>query len=180
MANQLLLPPQKFSYKEITDQFPKTGNPKKKVFFQAELRSLANGDASFGIIAYAAWKDSGKWVIGSKKVSGTDAGVAIPVLFIPPVAFANNEIVVSFKMAKQVKKAKKKSKTKEPKKGRWNEFAKLTRKLSKDKKLLAQSYLLFKTTITDNPHLEYNVTLEVNGTSLNVSTKPSPPAPPEA
>ena len=49
MANQLLLPPQKFNYKEITDQFPATGNPKKKVFFQAELRSLANGNATFGI-----------------------------------------------------------------------------------------------------------------------------------
>ncbi len=180
MANQLILPPQKFNYKEITDQFPKTGSPKKKIFFQAELRSLANGDASFGIIAYAAWKDSGSWRIGAIKVSGTDAGVAVPVPFVPPLAFANNEVVVSFKIAKKNKKAKKKKNCKDPKKGQWDEFAKLTQKLLKDKKLLEKSVLTFETKISDNPHLEYSVTLEVNGTSLSVATKPSPPAPPEA
>lgn len=176
MANQLLLPPQKFNYTEITDQFPKTGNPKKKVFFQAELRSLAGGDATFGIIAYAAWKETGKWVIGAKKVTGADAGVAVPIPFVPPVAFANNEVVLSLSPRKKGKKSKKK----DPKKGRWNEFMKLTRKLSKDKKQLEACTLLFETKISANPHLEYDVTLDVSGTSLTVSTKPSPPAPPEA
>lgn len=175
MANKLLLPPQKFNYKEITDQFPKTGSPKKKVFFQAELRSLANGDATFGIIAYASWKDNGKWIIGPKKVMGTDAGVAVPVTFVP-VAFANNEIVVSFKLSKK----RKKTIIQESKKGRWAEFIKLTKKISKDKKLLEKSSLLFQTKISANPHLEYDVTLDVDGTSLTMATKPSPPAPPEA
>lgn len=179
MANKLLLPPQKFNYKEITDQFPGTGNPKKKVFFQAELRSLAGGDATFGIIAYAAWKETGKWVIGPKKVIGADAGVAVPIPFVPPIAFANNEVALSFSITKKSKKAKKKNKKKEPKKGRWNEFMKLARKLSKDKKELEASTLLFETKISDNPHLQYDVTLDINGTSLTVSTNPSPPAKPE-
>ena len=178
MANKLLLPPQKFNYKEITDQFPATGNPKKKVFFQAELRSLAGGDASFGIIAYPSWKETGKWVIG-KIIYGADAGVAVPIPFVPPIAFANNEVALSFSITKKSKKAKKKNKKKEPKKGRWNEFLKLARKLSKDKKGLEESTLLFETTISDNPHLQYDVTLDINGTSLKVSTKPSPPAQPE-
>lgn len=177
MANQLLLPPQKFNYKEITDNFPNTGSLKKKIFFQAELRSLANGDATFGIVAYAAWKDKGKWVIGSKKVAGTDAGDGIPVPFVPPLAFANNELVVSYKLSK---KRKKKEENSEPKKGYWNEFVKLSNKLLKDNKLHQKSLLLFRTKISTNPHLEYDVTLYVEGNSVTVATKPSPPAPPEA
>ena len=78
MANQLLLPPQKFNYKEITDQFPATGNPKKKVFFQAELRSLANGNATFGIVAYVSWNVKRKWEVSSKPVK--DLFLSLPHL----------------------------------------------------------------------------------------------------
>ncbi|MEO7923841.1 MAG: hypothetical protein ABIR30_09195 [Chitinophagaceae bacterium] len=179
MANQLLLPPQKFKLTDITDQFPKTGTPKKKVFFQAELRSLANGDASFGVIAYPAWRDSGKWVIGTK-VSGSDAGAAVAKPFVPPLAFANNEVVFSFSMSEKSGKAKGKKHKKDPRKGRWNDLMKLAKKVCKDKKNMKESLLHFETSVSENPHLEYNVTLEVDGVALSVSTKPSPPAPPEA
>ena len=169
MANQLLLPPQKFNYKEITDQFPTTGNPKKKVFFQAELRSLANGNATFGIVAYASWNYKGKWEVSSKPVKGVDVGTATPIPFIPPVAFANNEVVVSFKLKKKKNKNR-----------QWNRFEKLACKLLKDQKSLDKATLPFETSIFKNPHLEYNVTLEVNGTTLSVATKPCPPASPES
>jgi hypothetical protein len=178
MANQLLLPTQKFRLKDITDQFPATGSPKKKVFFQSELRSLANGDASFGVIAYPAWKEGRKWVVGTK-VSGIAAGPAITKSFVPPLAFANNEVVFSLHLAQKKKKSKKKSK-KDPRKGRWNELMKLTKKTCKDKKMLGAANLHFKAGISDNPHLQYDVALEINGVTLDVATKPSPPAPPEA
>ena len=170
MANQLLLPPQKFNYKEITDQFPATGNPKKKVFFQAELRSLANGNATFGIVAYVSWNVKRKWEVSSKPVKGIDVGTATPIPFTPPLAFANNEVVVSFKLKKN----------KKPKNGQWKRLDKKVCKLLKDKKELEKASLLFETRISKNPHLEYDVTLEVNGTTLSVATKPCPPASPES
>ncbi len=176
MANQLILPPQKFIYKEITDQFPATGNPKKKVFFQAELRSLAGGDAKFGIVAYPAWRAGSKWIIGTK-VSGTDTGEApVPVPLTSPVAFANNEVFLSLSLTT---KERKKKKFKNPKKGRWSAFMKMARKKCKDPKADGEATLLFETKISENPHLEYNVTLDIGGTAIRVSTKPSPPAPPE-
>jgi len=180
MANQLILPPQKFKFSDLTSQFPSAGSPRKKVFFQSELRSLVNGDAVFGVVAYPSWKEGNKWVVGTK-VSGTDTGVAAPKPFVPPLAFANNEIVLAVTLIKKGEKTKKKKKKKkEPRKGRWNGLLKMTRKICKDKKMLEESFFHFEAGISDNPHLEYNVTLEINGSSLRVSTKPSPPAPPES
>ncbi len=176
MANQLILPPQKFLYKEITDQFPTSGNPKKKVFFQAELRSLSGGDATFGIVAYPAWRSGNKWVVG-KKVSGEDTGEAPkPEPFTDPVAFANNEVFLSLSLTTKDRKKKKK---KNPKKGRWSALMKMANKACKDPKSAESATLLFETKISENPHLEYNVTLDLGGTSVRVATKPSPPAPPE-
>ena len=77
-------------------------------------------------------------------------------------------------------KGKKKKSKKEPRKGRWNELMKMSKKVCKDKKKLGESSLHFVAGISDNPHLEYSVTLEVDGVALSVNTKPSPPAPPEA
>lgn len=173
----LLLPPQKFQYKEITDQFPVIGNPKKKVFFQAELRAIADGNATFGIVAYPAWREGNKWVVG-KKIDGKDTGAAPKIEpFTVPVAFANNEVVLTLNLSK---KEKKKNKKKNPKKGRWTGLDKMARKACKNEKLLDKATLLFETKISENPHLEYTVTLDMGGgTSLPVSTKPSPPAPPE-
>ena len=179
MANQLILPPQKFKFSDLINQFPTAGSPKKKIFFQSELRSLANGDATFGVIAYPSWKDGNKWVVGAK-VSGTDAGLVTAKPFVPPLAFANNEVVLAVSLIKKGKKKKKKNKNKDPRIGRWNELMKITKKVFKNKKLLDESFVQFEAKISGNPHLEYDVTLEINGTSLNIATKPSPPAPPEA
>jgi hypothetical protein len=176
MANQLILPPQKFVYKQITDQFPQTGNPRKKVFFQAELRSLANGDATFGIVAYPAWRVANKWVVG-EKVSGTDTGAPPKIEpFTEPLAFANNEVFLSLSLSTKDRKKKKK---KNPKKGRWSALMKMARKACKDPKSAETATLLFETKISENPHLEYSVTLDIEGTLVKVNTKPSPPAPPE-
>lgn len=176
MANQLILPPQKFSYKEIIDQFPTTGNPRKKVFFQAELRSLANGDATFGVVAYPSWKTGKNWVVGNK-VDGIDTGGQPKIeLFTVPVAFANNEVLLSLSLSKKDRKKKKK---RDPKKGRWSGLMKMARKASKDPKAAEHAILLFETRVSSNPHLEYSVSLEIDGTTLALSTKPSPPAPPE-
>jgi hypothetical protein len=171
MANQLILPPQKFSYKDITDQFPSTGSPKKKVFFQAELRSLAGGDARFGVIAYPSWKDGNKWVVGTK-VSGVDHGDPVTIPFAGLLGFANNEVLLSL--------AKKKKK--EPRKGRWNTLMKQVQQSCKKYKQVSKEdiELIFKAKISENPHLEYDVTLDLGGTTLAVATKPSPPAPPES
>jgi len=174
MANQLILQQQKFKFSDITSGFPSTGNPKKKVFFQSELRSLANGDASFGVVAYAAWKDGSKWVIG-KKISGSDAGTPVIIPLTAPLAFANNEVIFSAKMSR------KKKKKKDPRKGRWNSLLRAIRKECGGKKISEKTVMLFTADISDNPHLEYSVTLDFgDGTTLNAATKPSPPAPPEA
>lgn len=173
MANQLILQQQKFRFSEITAGFP-SGSPKKKVFFQSELRLLSNGDATFGVIAYPSWKDGNKWVVG-KRIAGIDGGSPIVLPFSPPLAFANNEVVLSAKATG--KKRKKKS----GRKGRWDGFQKLIQKKCGRKKLFEKTTLVFSAKISDNPHIEYDVTLDFgNGTSLKAATKPSPPAPPEA
>jgi len=174
MANQLILQQQKFKLADITSEFPATGSVKKKVFFQTELRSLTNGDATFGVIAYASWKDGNRWVVG-KKIAGIDTGTPVILPFTPPLAFANNEVILA------VKAAKKKKKKKDPRKGRWNNLLKAIRKTCKDKKVPEKAFILFNAGISENPHLEYDVTFDLgNGNSLKAATKPSPPAPPEA
>ncbi len=179
MPSQLILPPQKFRYKDITDQFPVTGNPKKKVFFQAELRAISGGNATFGVIAYPSWKDGNKWIVGTK-VSGTDTGAAPKTEPLTvPVGFANNEVLLSLKLSKKNKKKKRKKRSRRnPRKGRWTELMRIVRKVSKDPKLLEEAELVFEARISENPHLEYDVTLDMGGTILSVETKPSPPAPP--
>lgn len=178
MANQIILLPQKFKFSELTNQFPSTGKLVKKVFFQAELRSLANGNASFAIIGYPAWKvANGKWTIG-KKVMGETTGEGNTIPFIPPLAFANNELILGSKSAKKAKK-KKKCKEDEIKMTPEKKLLLLVKKISKDKTLAEKSFFHFEARISENPHIEYEVTLDVGGQTLNVSTKPSPPARPQ-
>jgi len=174
MANQLILNPQKFNFGDLISQFP-PGKFKKKIYFQSELRSLANGDATFGVIAYAAWKDKGSWEI-CNKISGTDTGIAEVKTFIPPLAFANNEVLLAAKISGKKKKAKKQNKKALAKK---LELMKLVKKISKNTKLIAGSSFLFKAKISKNPHLEYDVTLDMSGTTFEMQTNPSPPARPE-
>ncbi len=181
MPSQLILPPQKFRFRDITEQFPTSGNPKKKVFFQAELRGISGGNATFGVIAYPSWKEGNKWIVGTK-VSGVDSGAEPKTEPLNvPIGFANNEILLSLKLSKKNKKKNRKKRSrKNPRKGRWTEFMRVARRVCKDAKLLEESELLFEARISENPHLEYDVTMDMGGTTLSVQTKPSPPAPPEA
>ena len=149
MANQIILNPQKFNFGDLISQFP-SGKFKKKVFFQSELRSLANGDATFGVIAYAAWKGKGKWDIGTK-ISGTDTGISDIKPFTPPLAFANNELLLAAKFSRKKKKGKKKNKGTEQSSSaqlKKVEFLQLVKKISKDKKLIAKTFFLFKAGIS--------------------------------
>ncbi|MGQ0737587.1 MAG: hypothetical protein ACT4OJ_00870 [Bacteroidota bacterium] len=173
MANQLILPPQKFRYRDITDQFPATGIRKKKVFFQAELRSLADGNASFGIVAYPSWKDGNTWVVGNKVTGADTGGQPAVVPLTGPVAFANNEVLLSLTLLKKNKKEN-------PRKGRWSALMKIIQKNCKKGVTSDKITLIFEAGVSKNPHLEYNVTLDLGGTVLSVPTKPSPPAPPES
>jgi hypothetical protein len=182
MANQIILPPQKFKFADLINQFPSSRKLIKKVFFQAELRSLANDNASFAVIAYPGWKTArGKWVIG-KKIEGEITGEGKHIPFVSPLAFANNELLLAATPLKKEKKSKKKDKKcKEDdfKKSPGHKFLQLVKKISKDKKLIQKSFFLFESRISENPHIEYDVTLNADGVTLNVSTKPSPPARPE-
>jgi hypothetical protein len=119
-------------------------------------------------------------VIGTK-VSGIDTG-AVPatIPLTEPVAFANNEVLLSITVTKMNKKKKVKCGKKNPRKGRWAQFARQVNKLSKDKAQLSEATMVFTSTVSENPHLQYDVTLDMGTTVLTVSTKPSPPASPEA
>lgn len=164
MANKIILNQQTFSLKEILEQIP--GNAmKKKIYFQAELQSLENGDAKFGIIAYPAWRDRGKWELGYK-ITGSESGAGTTLQFADTLGLANNELVLS--PGKKKKKGKKK-------KNKNKKFYKLFGKISCDPKLAEKAVFHCKTSISENPHLEYEVTLEAGGESARARTNPSPP-----
>jgi hypothetical protein len=169
--NQLILHSQTFRFLDIVDAFPPDGVLKKKIFFQAELSAIDQGSVSFRIIAYPAWRLKGKWVIGPK-VNATESGNGSVLPFQEPLGFANNELPLAGYKKKMKKLGKKEKKT-------YDEFARLFKKLLKDPKLAAKASFRCHTTISENPHLEYEVTLEADGTSVMISTNPSPPAPPE-
>lgn len=168
MSNQIILSPQKFSFKDLISQFP-SGKFKKKLFFQSELRVLANGDATFGVIAYPAWRGKEKWSIGTK-ISGIDTGKPDVIPFTPPLAFANNELLIATKLSGKKRKKEKNVN---------QDLIRLMRKVCKSKKMIARSSFHFKATITKNPHLQYDVTLDTGDTTLTMQTNPSPPARPQ-
>ncbi len=169
MANQIILNQQTFRFKEITDQFPGGKGTKVKIFFQAELLSLENGNAKFGVIAYPAWRKKGRWELGYK-ICSAETGTSEPRAFPGAFGLANNELTLTpSKKKKKKKKGQKASK----------EFMKLFRKISCDPKLAEKAVFHCKTGFSENPHLEYDVTLEANGESARVGAKPSPPARPE-
>jgi len=174
MPNQIILNPQSFRFSDIIGQFPADRKVKKKVFFQAELQSLENGNAKFGIIAYPAWRTGGCWEIGTK-ISGSEAGEGTLVNFAEPFGLANNELTLS--PAKKKKKRKKKDKNNKMAK-RTKAFLKHFNNIFCDKKLAEKAVFHCRTGISQNPHLEYDVTLESEGVSLRVKTNPSPPAMP--
>lgn len=173
MANKLILNNQIFNISELICELP-NGKFRKKIFFQSELRNLVNGDATFGVIAYPAWKETGKrWQVG-KKISGRNTGNPTVIDFNPPLAFANNELLLAVPFSlKNRKKTKKLGLDK-----KMIRLLEMVRKITRDKEVAKKSFFSFETTISDNPHLEYNVTLESEGSSYSTRTNPSPPAKP--
>ena len=167
---QYSLPEQVFRFKDIMDQVPVEKGLKKKIFFQAELQSLKNGVALFGVIAYPAWGNGNRWELGYKiTAAGPVAGE--PHDFNTPIGFANNELSLTRN------KKKKGKKNKEAKK-QEKEFCKLLAKILESPKLAEKAQFRCKTSISENPHLEYDVTLEADGISISARTNPSPPGSP--
>lgn len=177
MTNQITLLSQKFSFDKLTSQFPSSGSPFKKIFFQNELRSLEGGSATFAVIAYPAWKGTiGKWVVGTK-INGDDLGGGSPIPFEAPLAFANNELLFASKSDKKVKKKSKKKKgCKKDNPGA--DFRKLVREVFRDPDLAKKSFFTFTPTISENPHIGFDVTLDAGGTIANAMANPCPPAKP--
>ena len=165
--NQVVLHSQLFRFTDLNDAFPPDGKLKKKVFFQAELAAIDNGSISFHIVAYPAWRVKGKWVIGPK-ITAAESGNGSVIPFKEPIAFANNELpLAGYRFRKRtVGKKLKKS---------MDEFTKFFRKVAADPKLASRAVFRCHTGISKNPHLEYDVTLEADGTAVSISTNPSPP-----
>lgn len=168
--NQIVLHSQTFRFNDIVDQFP-ADRLKKKIFFQAELSGLDLGSASFQIIAYPAWRLKGEWVVGPKVVA-SESGNGSVIPFKEPLGFANNELPLAGYKKKKGKLGKKEKKA-------FDDFAKFFKKVASDPKMAARAIFRCHTRVSKNPHLEYEVTLEADGTAVMISTNPSPPARPE-
>ncbi|OSZ80222.1 hypothetical protein CAP36_02925 [Chitinophagaceae bacterium IBVUCB2] len=177
METQITLLSQKFSFEKLTSQFPTSGSPFKKIFFQSELRSLEGGTATFAVIAYPAWKGTlSKWVVGTK-IDGEDIGGGSPIPFSAPLAFANNELLFAAKSDKKLKKKSKKKKdckTDNP----GADFRRLVRAVFRDPELAKKSFFTFTPGISKNPHIELSITLDADGTTANAMANPCPPAKP--
>ena len=170
-GNQVVLHSQSFKFNDLLDLFPPDGKLKKKIFFQAELAAIDNGSVSFNIIAYPAWRLKGQWVVGPK-VCAAESGNGSVIPFKEPIGFGNNELPVAGYKLKKKKYGKQKCKS-------YNEFARFFRKVASDPRLASQAIFRCSTGISKNPHLEYTVTLEADGTAVSMGMNPSPPARPE-
>jgi len=175
MANTIILLPQTVRLDEF--DFPGHGFPFRKLVFQSELRSLANGDATFGLIAYALWRNGlgNPWETGDKVECRNIVG-GQPETFplIPFVAFGNIEVPLSHHAL--ITKDEKQEKSYNLK---FEKYFDLLEKISKDKDLLKESTLNFKTPkLTENPHADYDITLSVGGVEVPAASNPSPPADP--
>lgn len=177
MQNQIILLSQKFSFDKLTSQFPASGSPLKKIYFQSELRSLDGGIATFAVIAYPAWKATlGKWVVGTK-IDGEDLGGGSPIPFSAPFAFANNELLFATKSDKKIRKKSKKSKDCKKDNPGFN-FRQLVRDVFRNPELAKKSFFTFTPAISKNPHIEFDVVLDAGGTTANAMANPCPPAKP--
>jgi len=168
MANKIILNQQTFSFQELADKLPQD-EKKTKIFFQAELQSLENGDARFGINAYVACWENGRWNV-CEPVRGRENGAGNTLEFTP-FSLGNNELVLAT--------GKKKKKNKKKKKKESQEFRELFRKVVSDPELAKIAVFHCSTGISKNPHLTYDVTLEAGGSSARTITNPSPPENPE-
>jgi hypothetical protein len=168
--NQVILHSQTFRFNDLMDVFPPDGGTKKKIYFQAELAALDSHGASFQIIAYPAWRVKGNWVVGTK-VCASESGNGSVIPLKEPIGFANNELPLAGYKLKKKKAGKKLCKT-------YNEFARFFKKVSSDPRLAARAIFRCHTSISKNPHLEYTITLEADGTAVSMDANPSPPGTP--
>lgn len=139
-------------YKAI--QRPPTGGVFKKVFFQLELRSIKNGDAIFGLVAYGAHHRGGKVIsppFSLHDVEGDDY-----VVDGPPLSIGNLEI------------------PKRNGKGAGKVLQILRSYIKYGKKGLNDIQIVLLPFLTENPHASYDITIDGTTELLN----PSPPAPP--
>lgn len=177
MTTQIILLSQKFCFEKLTNQFPSSGNPFKKIFFQSELRSINNGTVTFAVIAYPAWKGlKGKWTVGTK-IEAEDTGGSSTIPFTAPLAFANTELLFAAKSDKKAKKKSKKSKDCK-KELPGSALRKLIKEVFKNPELAKKSFFTFTPGISTNPHIEFDVTLDADGTLASAMANPCPPAKP--
>jgi len=175
MANTIILLPQTVNLEELN--FPPHGFPVRKLIFQSELRLLANGDATFGLIAYPLWRNGlgNPWITGAK-VECRDLLGEPPKTYplIPYVAFGNIEVPLSRHSI--VAKEEKHGDSYDIK---FEKYFELLEKISKDKNLLKESAFNLKNPkISENPHADYEITLSVGGVEVPAASNPSPPADP--
>ena len=184
MAHYLLLPPQKFSLVDLAGQFP-TGFPNKKYFFQCEVRNIIaeSNDLKvrIGLIAYPAWRKGNAarqlWRLGTP-VRGVDIREANPadpeetIVFDPNnpntwIALANNEVFLGpgsgleGKISPEIEE-------------RHARFIKLHLTILKSKYLKTAS-LEFKSRVSKNPHVYYDVLLTDGTNSELYDSNPCPP-----
>ena len=172
MANQIILPAQTISAQALVDSI---SGKIKKIFFQCELKSIATNDATFGVVAYAARKNSSqKWDIGSK-VSATVDGTKPIKTFALPLAFGNCEWVNS----NVTKKRKKESTAAFSIRVKQAKAIKHLNKISKNKTVLKNTKLIFEAKKSSNPHMSFTISIDSGlGNPTSAYANPSPPAPP--
>jgi hypothetical protein len=172
MPNQIILPAQTISAQELVNSI---SGKIKKIFFQCELKSIINNDATFGIIAYAAnKKNPQKWDVGTKVTATIDTTKPVKT-FSLPLAFGNCEWVNS-------------NSTKKKKGEGENDFSlrvdqsvsmKYLNKVSKNKELLKKTRLVFEAKKSSNPHISFTISIDSGiGNPTAANANPSPPAPP--
>lgn len=175
MANTIILLPQTVRLDEFN--FPAHGFPVRKLVFQSELRSLADGNATFGLIAYPLWRNGlgNPWITGAKvECRNIVGGQSQKFPLQPFVAFGNIEVPLSRHAIKT--KDEKQEKSYDEK---FEKYFELLEKISKDKDLLKESLFNLKNPkLTKNPHADYNITLSVGGVEVPAASNPSPPADP--
>jgi hypothetical protein len=167
---QLVLHSQVFRFNDIFDQLPAKKNMRKKIYFQSELVQVENGTAVFAIAAYPAWCTASGWVIG-KKVQAAESGNGSVVPLKEPIGFANNEMPLAGYKLKKKQVAKKIRKD-------YLAFERYFRRIARDPKLAANAIFRCHPGISENPHLEFDVTLESEGTAVRWGANPAPPGKP--
>jgi hypothetical protein len=148
------------------------GNKIGKVFFQCVLRELAGDTATFGLVAYGARKNNPgghkNWELGTP-VYCNQGPVNLNREFDPfqtsdPWAFGNMEVRLKIEIAFGDMDVEMKKQI-GPKAKYLADFIQLLNKLPDDKELI------FEGGITENPHIDYTVT--ISGTSGTAN--PCPP-----